>query len=563
MSLLSDLESIDLSDVIEARGSISASINTPGMQRILSGGAAEIALAGLGSSLQSLTGKISGPEELLRPLLDALSEITGRFGNLDLPIDRYLAVLDDAEDVLKRLVRMFGNDAGDIGRLFGVSLKDALKAAEQLGNGAADRIEQYLPQFTQLLNVAESGLSLEPKVLANFAIDALLPFPKEPVIRLRGSIDGLLSGVGGIQLPSARTDGLRIALNNVLVRARTGTEVEVTAALRDLERVRVNTSQQLRADLRQTLSLVTKLRVPDLAGDLARAIPDLRGLGDGILDFLANMRSIIAQARANVAQVDFTQVTGMMTGALDAIEATARPLILNAIEETLRQLEAFVRNLLNQLGIRRLRYKLTAAIHNVAQEIQDARLDRFAVQARALLDELTTTLASAGGLPAAIQDSLRDVEREINEAADVVLDALDRISAAIQAVAANARAPLQAAVKAISEFQGAIDAATQALNSLGIEKSADQVVATLQSLREKAETVLAVTPLPEPLRPTVAQLIELVENIDIDSVLEPAREAAAELQIPEDVGDNIRKVLEQVAEKLDNLIPAQLIADIN
>jgi hypothetical protein len=54
MTLLSDLKSLDLSNILDARASITAAMEKPELEGVLSGGAAQTALAGLGTSLQTL-----------------------------------------------------------------------------------------------------------------------------------------------------------------------------------------------------------------------------------------------------------------------------------------------------------------------------------------------------------------------------------------------------------------------------------------------------------------------------------------------------------------------------
>jgi hypothetical protein len=533
------------------------------LQQILAGGAAEIALADLGASLSSLTGSISGPEDLLRPLADGLASVTSLTGTADFPIDAYISSVGDAQVVLEKLLGALTSDPADLGKLFGFSFGQGMEAAQKFVSTITSKSGERLPQLTGLLQTADTGVPLDPRLFTHFAIDALLPFPKDPVLRIRATADDVFGRLSAIRLPAGRTEGLRLALEKLVAEARTGTEVSIVAALNDLEQARAHTVAQLHTDLRAVLSAIGGLRVPDLGGQIAGAIPDLRGLGDGILDFLARIRQIIAQATAHVEDFDPAEISAILDGALDQLEAMARGVIENAFEEAYAQLEAFVRGLFAALGLRRLRNRLTSAVHNVAQGIHDAKLDRFAVEAKAALDQISATLANAGGLPARIQAGLQQVEQRIDEAAGGILDALDTISAEIQAVAGAALGPLESASKAIEDFQKAIEAAQSAIDKLGIERAGDEVVATLRSLREKAETVLSVAPLPEPLRPTVEQLIDLVERVDVSAALQPARDAAALIQIPTDLADEIRAVLEQVADKLENLIPASLIADID
>ena len=70
-------------------------------------------------------------------------------------------------------------------------------------------------------------------------------------------------------------------------------------------------------------------------------------------------------------------------------------------------------------------------------------------------------------------------------------------------------------------------------------------------------------PLPEELRPVVDQLIATVEAIDLDAVVRaPLEQVAQTLQIPADVADTVNGGLAQMADKVANLIPAQIGADL-
>ena len=75
MSLLEDLEALDLSNILDARASISVSINGTEIQALLGGGAAQTVLGDLGTTLADLRASLDNPAALLQPLIDAIDDL--------------------------------------------------------------------------------------------------------------------------------------------------------------------------------------------------------------------------------------------------------------------------------------------------------------------------------------------------------------------------------------------------------------------------------------------------------------------------------------------------------
>src|SRR5207244_264130 len=91
MSVLDDLAGIDLSAIVDARATLSASISADDLQHLLSDvGVGPAALGQLGAALDALRQAAEGhPEALVAPVLDAVAGLAGALGADHLPIGRY------------------------------------------------------------------------------------------------------------------------------------------------------------------------------------------------------------------------------------------------------------------------------------------------------------------------------------------------------------------------------------------------------------------------------------------------------------------------------------------
>lgn len=563
MTLLDDLRALDVSGIVSAKGSIRATVQSPDIAAITSGGAAEIALAGLGQAMQSLRTSAPDPSSLLAPLAEALGSLERELSRFNIPIDRFDEAIAAVEQALGRILHALTENPADLGRLFGMSLSDGLRAAESVVGDIAGRSVRDVPALAGLFDAVERGVPRDATGFAHLAIDIVLPFPKEPVVRLRGRLDAIEQQLAQLQLPAGRTNGLVIALERVAVAAEAGNRVEIVAALDALATVRAHTVGQLTRELQELNAALSGLAIPNLAGELASAIPSLRPLGGSIVQQLEQWGGILAQAREHVATADLNAFVSSFEKGVDELERMARELIGGAIDAAVKAIEGFLRGLFAELGLRRLRAEVTAQLHGVATTIHDARLDRYAIEARALLEQVANTLSNAGGLQGAVQSGLGDVRQRIDDAAGALLGALENVRTTVEALSAGARVPLEKAATAVEAFGSAIDSAEVTINAISIARAADQVVSALRTLREALAKALENVPLPEPMRPPVEDLIALVEKLDVAAALEPAREAARRIAIPIEVAQEVEGALAELARISANLIPDALIAEIN
>jgi hypothetical protein len=412
-----------------------------------------------------------------------------------------------------------------------------------------------------LTGLIERGVPTDPQVLGELAVDILLPFGKAGLLELRNGVRGVLQGTATISLPQDLTSGLLAALSAVTSAAASADAVRVQQALRTLEQVRIHTINSLQTDILSVVGHIGRLRIGETLEGLTRVTRSLRTVDDGVLEFLDTWRTQIAVARQQVESFDIAQVREFLTSIPDFIESQARIAIVEPIDRQVERLKEWVRNLLRHLPLRELRAEVSRFIHNVAQAVQDANLDGPAEVVRNALQTVREHLDPAV-LTAEIQQALQQVEQRITQALDGVIAALDAIGTQVDNVAGQAEAVLQRVATALGGFKSAVANITAAVDRLGVDQAAQQVITALTTLRETAEKLLQQQPLPEPLRPAVEQLIDTLKDVDFEPVFQPVRQAAAELTIPAEVGSTVAEGLQAAEQALANLIPAELIASI-
>ena len=173
MSLLDDLQNLDLSGIVNARGSISLAIDNPQLQALFSGGAAQNVLGELGSSLGSLRASIDNPAALVGPLINAVGELAGPLNLKGIAIDRYLAAVHEGAEILSEVLAEFDGNPSSLGRMFGSSIGEVLERAQSTFTDVAPVDLGEAARFRELINLVEGSLPKSPEALANLALDIL------------------------------------------------------------------------------------------------------------------------------------------------------------------------------------------------------------------------------------------------------------------------------------------------------------------------------------------------------------------------------------------------------
>ncbi len=560
MSLLDELRSLDVADIVSARGSISASVTTPAMSAVVGAGSASTALGGFGASLDGIRVSFPDAESLLRPLIDALEKLGGSIDVGDLPLDDYVAAVREGMEFIVRLVGSVGGNPASFGEIFGTPLAEAMRIAGDRTGKMSNLFGGAASGFADLSRIASQDLR-DPSALADLAADILLPFPKANLRSMREGVGLVLSAAGSLQLPAGRAGGLTAALDAVTIAAQAGDRAALDAALRNLRQVRAHMLGVVRGDLQFAVQQVNSLRVPQVLQPLSDFSATLKLGEQGVIEFLEDFRRMVAAVRAEMANPDLARVRAFLQGLGPIIEERARLSIEVPIDKAVIRAQDFVRRTLRQLPVRDLRNQLTRYLQLLVDTIDDANLDGPAEAARGALAGIAARLDPAA-LTGEVQAALQSVNATITGALDGVIDALDAIQQKVDELAGAAEGTLGRLADGLAQFKAAIDGLSQTIDALGIEQIEQQLVEALSTLRETASELLANVPLPEPLRPQVEQLIELLEGVDFDAVFAPVRDVVAELKIPADVAGVVEGGLAEAKKVVDNLIPASLIASI-
>ena len=565
MSLLDELQSLDLSPILDARASISVAVAAPDLRAVVEGGAAQTALAEVGAGIESLRTALDSPATLIGSLTGPLTELAGSLDLTDLPAAGYLDAVREGATIVAGLVEGLSGDPAALGRLLRLPLEDAIGSMTVTLDGFGRRASEDLGRLRALIDEVERGIPTDPAGFAHLAIRVLLPMPQGSLTTIRGGLDGLLAGVSAIALPTGRTSGLVLALDAVATAAASGDGAALERALRELPRVRAATVAQIEADLRAFQTAVGGMRLGEALAPLATAAAALRTGEQGLIELFAAWRAELAEMRLRLEAADESEIDAIaarIVAMIEAIETAARTELDATIEARVRQAEEWVRSLLRHLRLRELRAELSAFFAAALTALQAADLDRPARELRAQLADLRQSI-EAPDLGAGIREALEDAKAAIDDALDAIIEAVDAIGEAVEELAEEAAGILDRAAAELEGFASAVAEIRAEIDNLGIEQATQQVIDQVEALQAQTETVLAKVELPEPLRPVVERAIAEVEAVDLEAVIgAPVRRAVDELSLPGEVIAAIRDVLQRADATLKNLIPTELIASI-
>ncbi|MGB5156360.1 hypothetical protein [Desulfobacterium sp. N47] len=560
MSLLDDLKSLDLSAILSARESISLSINSEDLQRIVERGAADAALSTLGELLNQLKEEFDSPEKLLLPLIESVGSIGDTIDTDSLPIGEYLEAIQSGAQIIATLVEGVGDDPAKLGKVLGLSLGDMLQTASSVMN-VQRFVHPDLPRFKQIIEIVDTGHISDPQQIAELALEILNPFPIESLSSIRSCVSGVLDGIADISLPTGRTDGLILALNGVTTAAASGNVTQLTAALVQLETVKAQTITSLNNDLMQVAERVGQLRIDQITDTVSGVSNVFNRAETGVLEQFASWQEQMEKIRLYIENMPPEIIGEFLTQLIETLEEYIRIYLVDPVEKQITKLENWIRGLLSDLHLREYRNILRDFLFSIAKAIRDANLDGPVKMVKSLLESIQEKL-DPEAITADIQAALQGVEETIGGVLDNITGFLQTIGGEINALSSQAVEYLEKAVEAISQFKSVIDFATSAIDQLGIEEAADQVQSALADLRESAEALLTVLPLPDSMKPLIDQLVSSIEDINFDAVFEPLAKTAEKMKIPEEVEATINESLKTVSDLLTNLIPDELITSL-
>lgn len=562
MTLLDDLQGLDLSAIVDAKGSISVALDAQDLQALLGDGAVAGVLGDLGTAVQTAVAAVDDPAALVEPLAGALTQLLDAIG-ADLPVAEYAQAVAEGARVVASLIGALSGDPLQLSLPGSIDAGSALgKVAGGLGDHAS-AVSGGLARLQSLVRTVDGGLPSDPSALVDVAMQILLPFGAsaiDPVRAWTASVDAQLERV---RIDPRLGEGLVVALGRVRAAAEVGDVAAVRAALTTLEQVRTATIAQLASALRTVTGVMSATRVGDLAGPVRALRGTLGSVEQGALDLLDDWRGMIADARGFVEGLDAQRALDALRDLLDSVEQAARETVLGAVDQSVEVVKGWLRDLLRELPLRSLRQSLSDAIARLAQVIDDADLDAPVVFVRDTLADVAQTLAAAD--PAAlVAAAVVKLEQVVKELVDALAAALGDIASGVEAVADEARVVLERAVEGLRAFSEAAAAIADAVGGTQISDAATAIAAQLQDLREQVSEVVSGVELPEPLREGVDQLVSLLETIDLDeAVRRPLEDAAAQLQVPPSVGATVRDGLQAVSDAISSLVPTDLVADLD
>ncbi|PZW43009.1 hypothetical protein C8P66_11734 [Humitalea rosea] len=569
MSLLDDLQGLDLSGIVNARASITVTIDGPDLRGLIEHGPIG-ALGDIGDRLEELRALGDDPTALFGALLGAVGGLAGGFSADGFPVARYVSAVAEGGKVVADLLREVDGTPASWLRALKLPVGDGLST---IGRNIDDFGRATLGdtgRFTHAMALAGKGFSSDPAALIEQGLGFLLPFGGADLGGLRRLLDGTLPALAAFTLPATRTAGLLTALGDVrLAASGAGSDVAVqaavTAALARLAEARAATVSQIRRDLLDLQGRLTGLRLPQVLAPLTTAAETFRTGEAGFREMMTELRGFIRGAKEDIDTLDAAKVEdliAMFEEKLDAIEANAKAEVETRIDALADELIAYVRSFLGHLHLSELRDAMHSRFESAANAIRDAELDRFARQAQERLAGLRGLL-SAGDLGDQLRAPLQQIAQVVAQAVTAISDALEAIAAAVTALVDQARALLEQAVELLHGFKAALDEVVAAIDGLGIESATQSILDRLSELRQKAQDLLSGVELPEPLRPVVEQLVEELRALDLDALLlDPVRQQAEKLTLSAALRGRLSAVLGEVDKALKNIVPASLIESI-
>jgi hypothetical protein len=561
MSLLDDLRAIDVRRIVDARGSLSASVNTTDVQAITSSGNSVALLGDLGRSLQSIQDEFPSPEALLEPLVTALGNLAPQLDSQRVPIAPYLEAVREGATLVSRVLGGFDGNPADWGRSSNHALGDALQFVGGRANELGARLGRSADGHARILALVEHPPT-GPHEIAELVLELAVPYQRRDLVSLRDGTRALMEAASAINFPTGRTSGLIAAFDLVATTAATRDPVKLDAALRELDRARRQTIATLQDDLRFIGEQVDRLRVAQVLSPLADVSRTIRAGRDGVIEFMRDFGRELGEMRFQIENLDVERVRTFLQKLPDMVEREARARVEAPVDQLVARTKETLRDFLRRLPIRQYRAEVSRFLHEVAERIENAGLDGPANAARGALADAQRFLTS-NSIAADIQAEMQRLNATIEEALDRIEAPLNTIAAEVDAVADRAVDVLNRAAEALAAFQAAIDSLHDAIERLGVHEAEKQVVDALQDLRQKAEDLLSKVPLPEQIRPQVEQLTETLRNIDFDELMQPVREAAESIEIPAEVAEAVNGGLDEARRVIENLIPQQLIDSIN
>jgi hypothetical protein len=557
-SLLGDLQGVKLNGVLDAKALIGDVLKDPQVTKILGGDVFQSAIGSFGTVFATLKSDHPDGAALLKPLADVTGSLTAHFDFSALPLGDYANVVSKGAGMIASFISDAGqNPVAALGKL--VSSGDISKALDAIQAGFTQKGTDPLSLFDDLVESIESGGPADPHEFASLVVEGLLPFGAQ-LPALRGNLDAVLSASASITLPRGRIAGLVIALDKVSAAA--ASPQQLAKAIAEVDTLRQSTIRIMTEDLAAVRNALAALRIADRLAPIAKAAATIHKGEDGVLELLHRWERMLDDARAHIDDIDFAEVRKFLDRFTTFLEEQARLQIEKPIDEAVLMAEDAVRGLFLKLGVHQFRAEITRFLASIAKAIRDANIDVVAKDIHGAIAAVDHALDPAT-LAAEFQQLLGDAKPVLDAVVNKIKDALKAVVAAIDFVHDTLEGILQKVVVVLTAFAGVMKTISDTIDSLDVDGATDQTIKAIHDLREAASKLLGVAPLPEPLKPMVEQVVSTLESIDFDTVFAPVEQVLSQVRVPDGVKAKITEALKEVQEKLENAIPAQLIASID
>ena len=239
MSLVADLQALDLSAIVRARGTITGTADGDELKAVLTGDVSVTAMGDFGEVLAKIRADVEDPGKLFNEVLEDFSKIlAGVPGVGGLDVAGWEAAVREGAGLVAELVAALGGDLSKVGEAISGAGGDLARDARlAMGDYARVGIDE-LAQMRRLVDAVASGVPIGAEAFARLTLDLLFPGSASDVLRLRSSARILLEGSAAIALPEGRVAGLLDAHAAVAAAAQTGGDDELRAALAMLSRAR-------------------------------------------------------------------------------------------------------------------------------------------------------------------------------------------------------------------------------------------------------------------------------------------------------------------------------------
>jgi len=562
MSLLDDIKGIDLSAVVNARASISVSLSGDDFQALIGGQGISRALSGLGSSIETLRSAQGEPQALLLPLVDAVAGLSGHFQTGDMNLAEFIDVIREGAQIITQIISSIGD---------GDPTAFKMPTGDRLGD-LLDHVANFTGHFSlvgfdgaanvkAMLDRIDQGFPADARRFAENAVDLLLPYDVSCLTAIRSGLDSLISGAVKIAVDPNINAGLLASLERIRLAAEAKNAIAVNQELNQLVNIRNNTINSIRAILSQVTGQIQALNIEQHMAAIEQFSGAFRISSEGALEFMQNLQRQFTAVKTLIETAALPDLGPILDNIALKAEEMLRQTIEAPIDRAVTDLKTWLRNQLAHLNLRYYRGQVTAFFAKVERQIRSADLDGPAREARVFLDAIEAAVGNFN-LDAEIQNALGDIGTTISDTVTTIETSLQAVVDGVNAAAAGAQNILEQVADKLEQFQQVIDAITAAVEQLGIEQARDQVIAAIEDLKEIAESILSVAPLPDAMRPLVEDVIRELDKIDVNEVLAPVFDALGNLTIPPSVLDPVNEILTEAARAIENLITEELIASL-